>query len=76
MAHTGQAATASCSVGGADACTRFRDPILHREEVEFLGRKPETGGTPTPPGIEFVRYRRSHGLADSAKRPPKRPEWP
>ncbi len=57
-----QAATASCSVGGADACTRFRDPILHREEVEFLGRKPETGGTPTPPGIEFVRYRRSHGL--------------
>ena len=36
--------------------------IIHREDVEFLGRKPETGGTPTPPGVEFVRYRRSCGL--------------
>ncbi len=24
--------------------------------------KPEIGGTPTPHGVEFVRYRRSHGL--------------
>ncbi len=44
------------------ASTRLRSSIIRREDVEFLGRKPETGGTPTPPGVEFVRYRRSHGL--------------
>jgi len=42
--------------------TRFRSPIIRREDVEFLGRKLETGGTPTLPGVEFVRYSRSHGL--------------
>ena len=58
----GHAATASRSAGRERASTRFRSPILRREDVEFLGRKPETGGTRTPPGVEFVRYRRSHGL--------------
>ena len=46
----------------SDASTRFGAAILHREDVEFLGRKPETGGTPTPPRVEFVRYSRSRGL--------------
>ena len=36
------------------------------------GRKPETGGTPTPPGVEFVRYRRSCEL-DSRQTAPKMP---
>ena len=50
MAHAGHAATASLSVGEADASTRFRGPIPHREDVEFLGRKPETEGNSYPPG--------------------------
>ncbi len=76
MAHAGHAATASLSVGEADASTRFRGPIPDREDVEFLGRKPETEGTPTLRGVEFVRYMRSHGLGSakpSAKRPESRP---
>ena len=72
MAHTGHAATASRSVADGDASTRFRAPILHREDVECLGRKPEAGGTPTPPGVEFVRYRRSYGLG-FRQTAPKRP---
>ena len=55
-------ATDSRSAVESDASTRFGAAILHREDVEFLGRKPETGGTPTPPRVEFVRYSRSHGL--------------
>ncbi len=55
MAHAGTAATASRSAVESDAATRFRGSIIPREDVEFLGRKPETGGTPTPPGVEFVR---------------------
>ena len=44
------------------AHTRFLGSIIHREDVEFLCRRSETGGTPTPPGVEFVRYRRFCGL--------------
>jgi len=55
------AATASRSAVESDAATRFHGLIIRREDVEHLGRKPETGGTPTPLGVEFVRYRRSHG---------------
>ncbi len=58
----GHAATASRSAGLERASTRFRSPILRREDVEFLGRTLEAGGTPTLPGVEFVRYSRSHGL--------------
>ena len=62
MAHAGRAATASRSAVESAPRPGFRSSIIRREDVEFLGRKPETGGTPTPPGVEFVRYRRSHGL--------------
>ena len=44
------------------ASTRFRISIIRREDVELLGRKPETGGTPTLLGVEFVRYGGSYGL--------------
>ena len=54
VAHTGHPATASrWAIEGAP--NRFRGSIIHREGVEFLCRKSETGGTPTPPGVEFVR---------------------
>ena len=43
--------------------------ILGRGDVQFLSRKPETGGTPTLPGVEFVRYRRSYGLGFRATGP-------
>jgi len=59
----------------SDASTRFGAAILHREDVEFLGRKPETGGTPTPPRVEFVRYSRSYGPG-FRQTGPKRLEWP
>jgi len=62
MAHVGHAATASHSAVENDAAIRFRASILHREDVERLDRTPETGGTPTPPGVEFVRYSGSYGL--------------
>ena len=55
--------------------TRFRSSIIRRADVEFLDRKPETGGTPTLPVVEFVRYRGSYGLG-FRQTPPKRPEWP
>ena len=51
------------------AHTRFRGSIIHREDVEFLCRRSETGGTPTPPGVEFVRYRRFCGLGFRATGP-------
>ena len=57
------------------ASTCFRARILRREDVEFLGRKPETGGTRTLPGVEFVRYRGSCGLG-FRQTAPKTPEWP
>ena len=41
---------------------RFLGSIIRREAVEFLRRKPEAGGTPTPLGVEFVRYSGSYGL--------------
>ena len=53
----------------------FPCPILRREDVEFLGRKPETGDTPTPPGL-ISCVTGDPTASDSAKRPPKRPEWP
>jgi len=62
MALVGRAAIASLSAVASAPRPGFRSSIIRREDVEFLGRKPETGGTPTPPGVEFVRYRRSHGL--------------
>ena len=65
-------ATRSPSAVESDASTSFRASIIHREDVEFLGRKPETGGTPTPPGVEFVRCRRSCGL-ESRRTAPKTP---
>ena len=52
------------------AYNRFLGSIIHREGVEFLYRKSETGGTPTLPGVEFVRYRRSCGLGFRQDRPP------
>ena len=45
----------------SDASIRFGALIIRREDVELLGRKPETGGTPTPPWVEFVCDRRSCG---------------
>ena len=47
-----------------------RDARLHpflgldppAQDIAFVLRKPESGGTPTPPGVEFVRYRRFRGL--------------
>ena len=42
--------------------THFTGSILDRSDVQFLSRKRETGGTPTPPRVEFVRYTRSCGL--------------
>jgi len=57
------------------ASTRFRSPIIRREDVEFLGRKPGTGGTPTPRGSSSCVTGHPTVL-DSAKPPPKRPEWP
>ena len=68
-------ATVSRSAVESDASTRFGAAILHREDVEFLGRKPESGGTPTLPGVEFVRYGGSYGLG-FRQTAPKRPEWP
>ena len=50
----GPPATASrWAIEGAP--NRFRGSIIDREDGEFLCRKSETGGTPTPPGVEFVR---------------------
>ena len=43
--------------------------IIHSEDVEFLCRRSETGGTPTPPGVGFVRYTRSCGLGFHATGP-------
>ena len=62
MAHAGHAATASLSAVASASPPRFHGSTIRREDVECLGRKPETGGTPTHPGVEFVRYRRSCGL--------------
>ena len=62
MAHAGRAATAIRSTVENDDVIRFRGSILHRENVERLDRKPETGGAPTPPGVAFVRYGGSYGL--------------
>jgi len=66
-------AAVSRSAVESDASTRFGAAILHREDVEFVGRKPETGGTPTPPGVEFVRYRRSlgRGFRQTAPKTPR-----
>ena len=72
MAHAGHAATASRR---ERASTRFRSSIIRRADVEFLGRKPETGGTPTPPWSSSC-VTRDPTASDSAIRPPKRPEWP
>ncbi len=44
------------------ASIRFSGSILQRQDIAFVLRKPESGGTPTPPGVEFVRYRRFRGL--------------
>ena len=49
--------------------THSSGSILDRGDVQFLSRKRETAGTPTPPGVEFVRYRRSHGLGFHATGP-------
>ena len=49
--------------------THSTGSILDRGDVQFLSRKRETGGTPTPPGVDFVRYRRSHGLGFRATGP-------
>ncbi|MDE0258227.1 MAG: hypothetical protein OXR82_07530 [Gammaproteobacteria bacterium] len=38
MAHAGHAATASRSAVESDDAIRFRGSILHREDVEHLGR--------------------------------------
>ena len=62
MARAAHAGTASLSAVASAPPPRFLGSTIRREDVEFLGRKPETGGTPTPPGVEFVRYRGSHGL--------------
>lgn len=43
--------------------------MLGRRDVQFLSREPETGGTPTLPGVEFVRYRRSCGVGFRATGP-------
>ena len=50
MAHAGHAARGIRSTVENDDVIRFRGSILHRENVERLDRKPETGGAPTPPG--------------------------
>ena len=39
------------------ASIRFSGLILQRQDIAFVLRKPEIGGTPTPPWIAFVRYR-------------------
>jgi len=72
MAHASRAAAASRSALVSAPPSRFRGSTIRREAVEFLDRKPETGGTPTPPGVEFVRYRPSHGLG-FRQTVPKRP---
>ena len=75
MAHAGHTATANRSAVPSAPPPRFRGSIVRREDVEFLGRKPETGGTPTPPGLSSGVTGDSTTL-NSAKPPPKRPEWP
>jgi len=52
---TGHAALAKPFIRREGVSTPFRGSISRREDVELLGRKPETGGTPAPPGVEFVR---------------------
>ncbi len=49
--------------------THSTGSILDRGDVQFLSRERETGGTPTPPVVEFVRYTRSCGLGFRATGP-------
>ena len=44
------------------ASTRFRGSTIAPRGCRVPRPEARTGGTPTPPGVEFVRYRRSHGL--------------
>ncbi len=49
--------------------THSTGSILDRGDVQFLSQERETGGTPIPPGVEFVRYTRSCGLGLRATGP-------
>ena len=59
----------------SDASTRFGAAILHREDVEFLGRKPETGVLLPLPGSSSC-VTGDPTASDSAKPAAKRLEWP
>ncbi|MDE2764309.1 MAG: hypothetical protein OXK74_16240, partial [Gemmatimonadota bacterium] len=69
MAHAGRAATASRSAVESVPRPGFRSSI-RREDVEFLGRKPETGGTPPPLRGSSSCVTGDPTASDSTKRPP------
>ena len=73
MAHTGRAGAASRSTVASAPPPRFRGSIIRREDVEFLGREPETGVLLPLLGSSSCVYRRScgHGFRQTALKTPR-----